>query len=321
MLHLTVHHSALEGTEYWLTRPMITVGRTTVNDVIIDSLGVAPNHARLTLTEAGDAYRIEALESLLGTYVNGQRIRSAILEPGDRIRFGSIDAVLTDDPGPMPSATGEGDAVQKAILRIAELEAQLKSRENQLGDVSRELARRSGEVGQLQADLQQTRETLEKSQQDHARSELNWQNHCNALNAEVREVRQQREAAQAEAGDFKARFEDAERRLAELDDSARKRVQRGHDTISALRRKSAQQDSEIREARYEIMKLRQGKEAAETLLESVKRCYSRDKKHHSRLVEQFRERAREESLRAEHAMLQLAKLTEVVQSPSEGSRL
>ena len=67
------------------------------------------------------------------------------------------------------------------------------------------------------------------------------------------------------------------------------------------------QESEIRELRYEVMKLRRAKEAADTLLESMKRCYSRDKKQHNRLVEQFRERARQESLRAESAMHQLAK--------------
>lgn len=321
MLHLTVHRSDSEGTEYWLTRPMITVGRTTVNDVVIESMGVAPNHARLTLTETGDAYRIEALESILGTFVNGQRIRSAILEPGDRIRFGSVDAVLTDEPSPMAPVAEERDAVQKAIVRIAELEAQLKSRENHLGDVARELALRNGEVAQLQADLQQTRVALAQSQQDHAQTETNWRNHCNGLNSELKEAHRLRETLAAGAADLQARLEDTERRLAELDESARKRVQRGHETISAFRRQSAKQENDLREARYEIMKLRQGKEAAETLLESVKRCYARDKKHHSRLVEQFRERAREDSLRAEQAMLQLARLTEVVQAPAETSRM
>ncbi len=315
MLHLTVHHSASEGTEYWLTRPMITIGRTGVNDVVIDSLGVAPNHARLSLTEAGDAYRIEALESLLGTFVNGQRIRSAILEPGDRIRFGSVDAILTDDPAPAPSAyAAEDDAAQRAILRIAELEAQLKSRENQLGDVSRELALKTSELNRVQAELHQTRTALAQSQQDHANSEENWHYRYNTLTAELLDARQQRDAALAEAANYKARLEDTERRLAELDESARKRIQRGHDTISALRRRSAQQDSEMREARYEIMKLRRGKEAADTLLESVKRCYARDKKQHTRLVEQFRERARQENLRAEHALSQLAKLTDAVRA-------
>jgi chromosome segregation ATPase len=267
------------------------------------------------LTEAGDAYRIEALESLLGTFVNGQRIRSAILEPGDRIRFGSIDAILTDDPAPAPSAyAAEDDAAQRAILRIAELEAQLKSRENQLGDVSRELALKTSELNRVQAELHQTRTALAQSQQDHANSEENWQYRYNTLTAELLDARQQRDAALAEAANYKARLEDTERRLAELDESARKRIQRGHDTISALRRRSAQQDSEMREARYEIMKLRRGKEAADTRLESVKRCYARDKKQHTRLVEQFRERARQENLRAEHALSQLAKLTDAVKA-------
>lgn len=321
MLHLTVHNTASEGTEYWLTRPVITVGRTGVNDIIIESTGVAPNHARLSLTETRDAYRIEALESLLGTYVNGQRIRSAILEPGDRIRFGSIDAVLTNDPAPSGMEKGEeNEAAQRAILRIAELEAQLKSRETQLGELSRELSQKSAELNRVQTELHQTKAALAQSQEAHASNHADWEQRYGELTNELRDTRQQRDASLAQAADLQSRLEDTQRRLAELDDSARKRIQRGHDTISALRRKSAQQESEMREARYEIMKLRRGKEASDTLLESMKRCYARDKKQHNRLVEQFRERARQESIRADQATTQLAKLTEAINAPSESSR-
>jgi len=321
MLHLTVHHSALEGTEYWLTRPVITVGRSGNNDVVIDSLGVAPNHARLTLTENGKSYLIEALESLLGTFVNGQRIRSAILDPGDRIRFGSVDAVLTDDPAPLGVSPGEPDGARLAVIRIAELEARLKSKENELGDVSRELAIRSNELNRVQSDLHQTRAALAKSEQDCLTLDADWNFRFDSVTAELLDTRQQRSVAVEEGIQLQGRLADTERRLSDLDESARKRIQRGHDTISALRRKTAQQESEMREARYEIMKLRRGKEASDTLLESMKRCYARDKKQHNRLVEQFRERARQESIRAEQAMLQLAKVTAGLKAASEASKV
>ena len=321
MLHLTVHHSALEGTEYWLTRPVITVGRSGNNDVVIDSLGVAPNHARLTLTENGKSYLIEALESLLGTFVNGQRIRSAILDPGDRIRFGSVDAVLTDDPAPLGVSPGEPDGARLAVIRIAELEARLKSKENELGDVSRELAIRSNELNRVQSDLHQTRAALAKSEQDCLTLDADWNFRFDSVTAELLDSRQQRNAAVEEGIQLQGRLADTERRLSDLDESARKRIQRGHDTISALRRKTAQQESEMREARYEIMKLRRGKEASDTLLESMKRCYARDKKQHNRLVEQFRERARQESIRAEQAMLQLAKVTAGAKAAAEASKV
>jgi pSer/pThr/pTyr-binding forkhead associated (FHA) protein len=313
MLHLTVHHSALEGTEYWLTRPVITVGRHADNDIVIDSLGVAPSHARLSVDNGG-AYRIEALEGMLGTFVNGQRIRSAVVEPGDRIRFGSVEAALTNDPAPAGMADTSPDPILAAGIRIAELEARLKSKETQMGDLARELTVKSNELARVQAELQMTRNNLAKSEYDRQVSDADWKLRYDNLTAELLDTRQQRDNGLAEQAVLLGRIEDTERRLADLDESARKRIQRGHDTISALRRKTAQQDSESREARYEIMKLRRGKEAADTLLESMKRCYSRDKKQHTRLVEQFRERARQEGIRAEQALLQLAKVSAAAQA-------
>jgi hypothetical protein len=271
MLHLTVHHSALEGTEYWLTRPVITVGRHADNDIVIDSLGVAPSHARLSVDNGG-AYRIEALEGMLGTFVNGQRIRSAVVEPGDRIRFGSVEAALTNDPAPAGMADTSPDPILAAGIRIAELEARLKSKETQMGDLARELTVKSNELARVQAELQMTRNNLAKSEYDRQVSDADWKLRYDNLTAELLDTRQQRDNGLAEQAVLLGRIEDTERRLADLDESARKRIQRGHDTISALRRKTAQQDSESREARYEIMKLRRGKEAADTLLESMKSC-------------------------------------------------
>jgi uncharacterized coiled-coil protein SlyX len=206
------------------------------------------------------------------------------------------------------------DPILAAGIRIAELEARLKSKETQMGDLARELTVKSNELARVQAELQMTRNNLAKSEYDRQVSDADWKLRYDNLTAELLDTRQQRDNGLAEQAVLLGRIEDTERRLADLDESARKRIQRGHDTISALRRKTAQQDSESREARYEIMKLRRGKEAADTLLESMKRCYSRDKKQHTRLVEQFRERARQEGIRAEQALLQLAKVSAAAQA-------
>jgi hypothetical protein len=173
----------------------------------------------------------------------------------------------------------------------------------------------------VQAELHQTRNTLAKAEYDHQVREADWNFRFDSTTAELLETRAQREAGLVERAQLLGRIEETERRLSDLDESARKRIQRGHDTISALRRKTAQQDSELREARYEIMKLRRGKEASDTLLESMKRCYARDKKQHNRLVEQFRERARQEGIRAEQALLQLAKVVAGAKAAAEASKL
>lgn len=63
-------------------------GRGLDNDVVLDSLSVSRDHARLT--RAGDL-AIEDLGSRNGTFVNGQRIQRARVAPGDRIRLGATE--------------------------------------------------------------------------------------------------------------------------------------------------------------------------------------------------------------------------------------
>jgi len=300
MLHLTAHHSALEGTEHRATaRPVITVcGMGTY--VYRHRLRWSGPRSRpwLTLTENGGKFLPhrgvgEPSRNLRERSAGSASRRSSI--PRDRIRFGPVDAVSTDDPAPLGVSPGEPDGARLAVIRIAELEARLKLKENESGDASRELAIRSNELIRVQSELHQTRAALTKAGQDALTLDADWNFRFDSVTAELLDARQQRSAAVEEGIELQGRLADTERRLADLDDSARTTNPTGHYTISALRRKTAQQESEMREARYEIMKLRRGKEASDTLLESMKRCYARDKKQHNRLVEQFRERARQEA--------------------------
>jgi hypothetical protein len=279
MLQLTVHLSGSEAVEHRLTRPVVTIGRSPDNDVIIPSHGVAPRHARLVLTPQGDAYRLEALEAVLGTYVNGQQIQAGILEPGDRIRFGSVDATVADDrfdPDPAALRQADAEALRLARLRIVELEAGARGREMELSAATQELAARSGELARVQGELHQARTALVQAEHDHRVRESEWARAFETQNAQLAQEAARRDALLADNAQLQARIEELDRRLRELDESARKRIQRGHEAIAALRKKTTQQEGELREARYEIMKLRRGKEASDTLLESMKRCYARN---------------------------------------------
>jgi ABC-type multidrug transport system ATPase subunit/pSer/pThr/pTyr-binding forkhead associated (FHA) protein len=73
----------------------ITVGRLPDNDVVLDDLLVSRRHAQLDLTPSG--YRITDLGTGNGTFVNGQRVTEAILQPGDVIGIGHALLQLDGD--------------------------------------------------------------------------------------------------------------------------------------------------------------------------------------------------------------------------------
>ncbi len=88
--------------EYELSKSSITIGRAMTNDIIVNDSRVSRGHARL---ECGpDGCSVRDLGSSNGTRVNGNRIESINLIPGDIINLGSTQlrfefAGLTDDPG------------------------------------------------------------------------------------------------------------------------------------------------------------------------------------------------------------------------------
>jgi len=63
-------------------------GRGLDNDVVLDSLSVSREHARLL---QADGLYIEDLGSRNGTFVNGQRVQRARVHPGDRVRLGATE--------------------------------------------------------------------------------------------------------------------------------------------------------------------------------------------------------------------------------------
>lgn len=77
----------------------ITVGRGVGNDLVLDDPSMSRKHSKLRRLGNG---RIEAedLQSANGTYVNGRKITSAQLGPGDTLRFGEVMFRLDGTGGP-----------------------------------------------------------------------------------------------------------------------------------------------------------------------------------------------------------------------------
>jgi pSer/pThr/pTyr-binding forkhead associated (FHA) protein len=87
------------GREYHLFEPVISVGRTEENDVPIADASVSRHHARLKRQDDG-AYVLTDLGSSNGTFVNDRPVTApAQAFHGDRLRFGSVEALLVDAAG------------------------------------------------------------------------------------------------------------------------------------------------------------------------------------------------------------------------------
>ena len=71
-----------------------TVGRATGADFIVDAALVSRVHCRLTALPDGNL-EVRDLESTNGTRVNGHRIETARLNPGDRLQVGRVELVVS----------------------------------------------------------------------------------------------------------------------------------------------------------------------------------------------------------------------------------
>jgi len=71
-----------------------TIGRANDNDIVIQDVLASRHHAFLTQSPLGT--EIRDAHSINGTFVNGVRVGSAVLNEGDVITIGNVDLVFTD---------------------------------------------------------------------------------------------------------------------------------------------------------------------------------------------------------------------------------
>lgn len=82
------------GTTFDLVSATTVIGRTPESDVFLDDVTVSRKHASITYTAEG--YVLTDAGSLNGTYVNGDRISSAVLHPGDEVLVGKFRLLFED---------------------------------------------------------------------------------------------------------------------------------------------------------------------------------------------------------------------------------
>lgn len=78
-----------DGYPIFLNAKLITVGRTSENDVCIPSKLISRHHARLMVAADG-AVTVEDAGSTNGCYVNGQQVHSHALQEGDVLELGDL---------------------------------------------------------------------------------------------------------------------------------------------------------------------------------------------------------------------------------------
>jgi pSer/pThr/pTyr-binding forkhead associated (FHA) protein len=90
MSKLTVSLPGVGSTSYELTEPLITIGRAPDNLIHLDEPSVSSRHAQIIVS--GETYELIDLDSTNGTRVNGQPITRVTLQPGDKVKFGKVEA-------------------------------------------------------------------------------------------------------------------------------------------------------------------------------------------------------------------------------------
>ncbi|HEY3451397.1 MAG TPA: FHA domain-containing protein [Myxococcales bacterium] len=92
-----------------LNKARLVVGRVGPANILIDDDSVSRRHAEIVKT--GSKFSVRDLDSSNGTFLNGDRITEADLQPGDVVRFGVVELTFTGPGGEKaagPAKTGGG---------------------------------------------------------------------------------------------------------------------------------------------------------------------------------------------------------------------
>ena len=92
MARLVLNSDGVDLVTHKLVGDVTTIGRASLNHIVIDNPAVSAQHAIIARFE--DSYRLRDLTATNGTQVNDVSITDAELKDGDKIRFGSVVAIF-----------------------------------------------------------------------------------------------------------------------------------------------------------------------------------------------------------------------------------
>ena len=92
----TLTDEAPERTFRVLPGSVRTIGRAAGADFIVDAALVSRVHCRLTALADGQL-EVRDLDSTNGTFVNGERVETMKLAPGDKLQVGRVELLALKD--------------------------------------------------------------------------------------------------------------------------------------------------------------------------------------------------------------------------------
>ena len=101
---LVVKRGPNAGSRFLLDRPVTTAGRHPDSDIFLDDVTVSRRHVEFRRENNG--YSVHDVGSLNGTYVNRERIESAMLAGSDEVQIGKFRLVYLTSSVPSPVAAG-----------------------------------------------------------------------------------------------------------------------------------------------------------------------------------------------------------------------
>ena len=96
-VRLTIRTGKEPGKSAELVDGELTIGRDEASDLTISDDKVSRKHAVVELDREGRAV-LRDLDSRNGTFVNGEQVRSAVLNAGDHLRFGDTVVIAESRP-------------------------------------------------------------------------------------------------------------------------------------------------------------------------------------------------------------------------------
>ena len=92
MFRITLSLGGTVVRKYPFEKDSVTIGRDADCDISIDNVAVSRNHAGITLSDG--EYVLEDLQSGNGTFVNGAKIVTHVLQPGDSFVIGKYSLLF-----------------------------------------------------------------------------------------------------------------------------------------------------------------------------------------------------------------------------------
>jgi len=163
-LQLIVRYDDGHWSGYPIDKPVVKVGRRPDNDIILPDQCVSGYHAEFRRLPDGDFELIDC-DSYNGTGVNGGKIKSRKIAPGDFVVFGILQTIVENGKNPvsLPDAKAAG-AAPAAVKPVSDGEREKLNRELEALRLSVE--KMNGEKVAAQSSLEKVKAELDKTTAD-----------------------------------------------------------------------------------------------------------------------------------------------------------